>query len=105
VFLGIQLFDWVFMSVRIFFLSVFFIFLFPITFRGGEAFDHSKWDHILKQYVHDGLVDYKALLQRRAELDDYLKQTETISLEAFSDLSREERIAFWSIFITRAWFA
>ncbi len=83
------------MSVRIFFLSVFFIFLFPITFRGGEAFDHSKWDHILKQYVHDGLVDYKALLQRRAELDDYLKQTETISLEAFSDLSREERIAFW----------
>lgn len=78
-----------------FFFSTFFIFSLPVTFQGGEAFDHSKWDHILKQCVHDDLVDYKALLQIRAELDDYLKQTETIPIETFSDFSREERIAFW----------
>lgn len=60
-----------------------------------EAFDHSIWNRILKQYVHRGRVDYDRLFQARMELDDYLKQLETVSLEALSEVRREERIAFW----------
>ena len=75
------------------FLPLFFLFIYPL--RGEEAFNHSKWDHLLKHYVHSGLVDYESLLQARGELDDYLKQIESISIDAFSEFSREDRIAFW----------
>ncbi len=82
-------------SSRVFPLFLCFLLLNPFGLRGEGVFDHSKWDHLLKQYVHNGLVDYKGLLQVRGELDDYLKQINTVSVEEFSEFSREERIAFW----------
>ena len=76
-------------------LSALFIFLILPPARAAEVFDHSKWDHLLKQYVHNGRVDYEGLLQSKGELDDYLSQMEAVSVEALSEYSREERIAFW----------
>lgn len=64
------------------------------SFGDGEI-DHSKWDHILKQYVHEGLVDYQALLNARGELDDYLEEIKQVSVDALAELNREARMAFW----------
>lgn len=57
--------------------------------------DHAKWDQLLKKYVHQDLVDYDALLLKRNQLDEYLEQLEHFPIESFSELSREDRIAFW----------
>lgn len=57
--------------------------------------DHSQWDQLLKKYVHQGLVDYDALLLKRNLLDEYLEQLENYPIDSFSELSREDRIAFW----------
>ncbi len=81
--------------IRIVSLFLSFFLLNPLLLRGEGVFDHSKWGHLLKQYVHHGLVDYKGLLQTKGELDDYLKQINSVSIEEFSEFSREERIAFW----------
>ncbi|MBI4394863.1 MAG: DUF547 domain-containing protein [Candidatus Omnitrophica bacterium] len=78
----------------LFFLAFLFLFLHS-TFAAPPSLNHSKWDRILKTYVHDSLVDYKSLLQRRTELDDYLKELEAIPIETLAEASREERIAFW----------
>ncbi len=80
---------------RIIFCSFLFFFFTIHSAQSQLSIDHSKWDHLLKNYVHDGLVDYQALAQNRSELDDYLKQLESYSLESFADFSREDRIAFW----------
>ena len=73
-----------------------FVFLIaPFSLHSQILTDHSKWDQLLKNYVHQGLVDYEALLLNRDQLDDYLKQLENYPIDSFSELSREDRIAFW----------
>ncbi len=57
--------------------------------------NHAKWDQLLKNYIHNGLVDYDALAQNRNLLDSYLEELQSYPIEQFSDLSREDRIAFW----------
>ncbi|MBI4372833.1 MAG: DUF547 domain-containing protein [Candidatus Omnitrophica bacterium] len=81
--------------MRTLLLLLFFSFVCSRTLQAEDLPDHSKWGRILKTYVHDGLVDYKGLLQARSELDDYLKELENISIETLAEANREERIAFW----------
>ena len=77
------------------FIFLFLFFLAPVAVLGQQPIDHSHWDHVLKRYVHNGLVDYQGLLQARSELDDYLRQVEAVSVEILGEASREERLAFW----------
>lgn len=49
----------------------------------------------MKQYVQNGLVNYQALLQAENELDAYLDELRSISMDRLGEASREERIAFW----------
>ena len=54
-------------------------------------FDHSAFDALLKAHVDDdGFVDYDALKQDRAKLDDYLKQ---LADAPFDELGRDEKLA------------
>lgn len=61
----------------------------------ASGFDHSLYDQVLKQYVHDGLVDYQGLKAHPEKLRAYLKQLETLSPEAYEQWSRADKIAFW----------
>lgn len=72
-----------------------FFFLTSFSLYAQNLPDHSTFDRLLKKYVHEGLMDYEALLGNRTELDEYLKQLENYPLDSFAELSREERIAFW----------
>jgi hypothetical protein len=58
----------------------------------ADAFDHSKFDLILKQYVNDeGLVDYNGIAKdpRFGEYMESLKSAQT------DNMSRNGRLAFW----------
>ena len=74
-----------------------FLFFFSLSFPSyaQTMLDHSKWDHLLKSYVKDGLIDYEGLAKNRALLDDYINELESFPAGAFSQLSRENRMAFW----------
>ncbi len=72
-----------------------FLFLSSVPGYGQSPPDHSRWDRLLKTYVHQGLVDYDGLVHNRAELDQYLQDLEHYPLDSFAELSREDRLAFW----------
>lgn len=78
----------------VFLFSFLFLYIFSPLYAQNLP-DHSAFDRLLKKYVHEGLVDYEALLNNRTQLDEYLKQLENYPLESFADLNREERLAFW----------
>ena len=84
------------MLFRIVCLLSFFLYTPSFALLAEKPIDHSRWDRLLKQFVHpDGFIDYPGLLQTKAELDDYLKQLETLSASQLGEASREDRIAFW----------
>ena len=58
----------------------------------AESFDHSAWDKILGDSVHNGVVDYGKIRDRYPDLQAYLKSLETAALKSFS---KEERLAFY----------
>lgn len=57
--------------------------------------DHRAWTELLRDNVKNGLVDYRALLSRRAELDSYLAGLEATDASYFRGLDDEHRLAFW----------
>lgn len=60
-----------------------------------QAFDHSRFDSILKQYVDSsGMVDYSSLKTNRTELDTYLKTTGAVSKSTFDGWGKDEQLAF-----------
>ena len=75
-----------------------------LVLRGGsvevhaQEFDHSPWDHVLKEFVNEqGRVDYAALKASPAELDRYVRE-----LAARSPVShpqnfptRQSQLAYW----------
>jgi hypothetical protein len=66
--------------------------------RAAAGFDpaHLAWDTLLREFVHeDGLVDYRGLAARRAELDAYLAALQAVKTEEFAGFSAEQREAFW----------
>jgi hypothetical protein len=57
--------------------------------------EHAAWTAVLDQYVKDGTVDYRGLVDRgRPALDAYLSALSTGS-SAESGWVRSERLAFW----------
>src|SRR6516225_4891302 len=64
----------------------------------AQEFDHSPWDHVLKEFVNEqGRVDYAALKASPAELDRYVRE-----LAAQSPVShpqnfptRQSQLAYW----------
>ncbi len=55
-------------------------------------FDHSKFDHTLRQYVdEEGLVDYNGIA-RDKDFSDYIESLESANVDT---LSRDGQLAFW----------
>lgn len=54
---------------------------FGLTFvaQSAFAFDHSKFDGLLKKYVSGGKVDYEGIRGEKATLDEYLKAVSSAS--------------------------
>jgi len=64
----------------------------------AREFDHSPWDHVLKEFVNEqGRVDYAALKASPAELDRYV--TELAAQSPASDPqnfpTRQSQLAYW----------
>jgi hypothetical protein len=57
--------------------------------------DHAAFRPVLARHVRDGLVDYAALRENRAELDAYLSRLGATDPAALAAASREAQIAFW----------
>ncbi|MBI4369346.1 MAG: DUF547 domain-containing protein [Elusimicrobia bacterium] len=63
----------------------------------ADNFDqsHSLLSQVLKEYIHDGLVNYKKLKDNPKKLDHYIKELDAVQKSDVSSWSRNERIAFW----------
>lgn len=62
------------------------------------SFDHSGWDHLLKQHVDQaGEVDYASIRASRDELDAYIGQLAQASPDSRPELfpSKEHALAYW----------
>jgi hypothetical protein len=62
------------------------------------AFDHhhSKWTNVLREFVHDGMVDYAGLKKRgQSELDAYLASLQAVCPGEYGRWTREQKLAFW----------
>ncbi len=72
---------------------VFIVFLFLSSNAFAENL-HEKYDTLLKQYIFDGMVDYKNLKWNRAELDSYLQDMAKVNEAEFKAWPKEERLAY-----------
>jgi hypothetical protein len=58
--------------------------------------EHPAWTALLRQYVHDGEVDYAGLKARgQPELTAYLRSLEALGPGEYAPFTREQRLAFW----------
>ncbi|MBI2923882.1 MAG: DUF547 domain-containing protein [Planctomycetes bacterium] len=66
--------------------------------RPGDPFPHELWTRVLQRVNKAGFVDYRALAQDHADLDEYLGWIAKYSPESNPDLfpEREDRLA-WGI--------
>lgn len=71
-------------------------FLFQIPGAFAD-FDHSHdlWDRVLKSYVRGASVDYLALSRNTSDLDQYLKQLDSVARSEVDSWAREQQLAFW----------
>ena len=60
--------------------------------RGEMGVDNSLYERLLKQYVNQGVVDYRGIKNEEATLDQYLKVLENTDPRK---LSRSEQFAFY----------
>ncbi len=60
-----------------------------------EVPDHADFTRILEHIVRGPRVDYATLLERRADLTNYLDQLAATDPAALRSSSREVRLAFW----------
>jgi len=67
-------------------------FLFPVAAGSATVVDHEPYGVLLKAHVRNGVVDYKGLKSREAELDRYLDMLASVNS---TTLSRDERFAFF----------
>lgn len=83
------------MTLRLFISTVWIAAAFlSIAARAGEApatpFDHSRFDHLLRECVTDGVVDYPRFAEKYSELQAYL---DSLTSAPFQDLPHDEKIA------------
>ena len=70
----------------------------PVAPPPTTEFDHSHrlWSEVLAAHVHPGgLVDYRGLRERRADLDAYLAGLERVTVKEYAAWKAEPREAFW----------
>lgn len=65
------------------------------VFSQAPAFNHSLYDKVLKEFVEDGRVDYRALQDNPALLDAYLKKLAETSPASLFAMPEDEKIAFY----------
>ena len=72
------------------------ILIFLIHADYAEAFDHSYslYDHVLNQYVHEGLVNYAELKANPQDLNNYLESVAEVPKDEFQKFNKEEQLAF-----------
>jgi hypothetical protein len=73
--------------------AAFLIFLYPGLCTAD--FDHSLFDSLLSQYVHDGLVDYSGIKNDPSLLSGYLAALENTDSVEYASWGKPEKIAFW----------
>ena len=66
--------------------------LIPKPAWSTDTVDHALFDGLLKQYVHNGIVNYQGFKQDETQLDAYLAVLEKASPDT---LSRDEKFAFY----------
>lgn len=65
----------------------------PLSVQAQDTVDHSLFDQLLKQHVHEGLINYDAINSDKQRLQNYL---ESLALVKPGQLnSDEQRLAFW----------
>src|SRR5918996_4445904 len=70
----------------------------PVSTDSCGAFEHhhSKWTNVLREFVHDGMVDYAGLKKRgQSELDAYLASLQAVCPGEYGRWTREQKLAFW----------
>lgn len=67
-----------------------------IVVLASPGFDqtHGLFDQVLKEVVSDGRVDYRKLKANPKKLNDYIKDTSSVSKETFSLWNESQQIAF-----------
>jgi len=60
----------------------------------AEDLSNELYENVLDSYVKDGLVDYAGLKSNPDDLNEYLKQTSSVSKDAFTDWTESEQLAF-----------
>ena len=87
-------------SIKQWFLVFFLLISVEITAVSATEFDHSVWNGLLQNHVQminqgqASQVDYRAFLQKRAELHTYLSKLSAVKANEFSTWSQSERLAF-----------
>ncbi len=68
----------------------------PACLHAATPFDHSLWDAFLKKNVDEnGDVNYRAVVQDPAPLNDYMASLAQVSFFDMKSWPREESLAFW----------
>jgi len=63
---------------------------------GAPAFSYEQYASVLEKYVdNQGMVNYAALKQNRAELDDFIRTIGALSADVFEGWDDQAKIAFW----------
>ena len=65
------------------------------SFAASFDHEHPEFAQILKQHVRDGRVDYAALKQDRAPLDQYVQNVGAVDGATLSSFSRDQQLAYW----------
>ena len=60
----------------------------------AEGLSNELYENVLGSYVEEGLVDYAGLMSDPEDLNKYLKQTSSVSKEAFNGWPTSEQLAF-----------
>jgi hypothetical protein len=60
----------------------------------AQGIDHAGLDTVFAYFVRDGRVDYAALQQGRASLDEYIAEVSAVTTEQFAVWSEADQIAY-----------
>jgi len=67
----------------------------PLAFSGGPMFNHSLLDSVLDEYVENGRVEYRRLVNNQPTLNTYLRKVSDFSPAYLYALPKRESVAFY----------
>lgn len=69
----------------------------PCAVGADLSFDHmhARYDRLLRDYVQDGRVNYRAMHARPADLREYVAAIGRVDAATLARFSREQQIAYW----------